>query len=100
MLKRTKQWCNNNNSATKITTIAAIITPTPIYNIYNIYICMYINISIDHKTVTSLATVRGKKESYRYEVADFPKFSWRALKWLIQTTLLMKITHFVLIIIF
>ena len=36
---------------------------------------MYINISIDHKTVTSLATVRGKKECYRYELADFPKFS-------------------------
>ena len=61
MLKRTKQWCNNNNSATKTTAIAAKFTPTPIYNIYNIYICMYINIYIDHKYVTSLATIRGKK---------------------------------------
>ena len=31
MLKRTKQWCNNNNSATKITTIVATIRPRPIW---------------------------------------------------------------------
>ena len=31
MLKRTKQWCNNNGSATRFTTIAATIRRTPIW---------------------------------------------------------------------